>query len=235
MKAMSNDLALYERRAAEWWSPRSSAFRSLHSVNEFRLALLEDWIGSDLRSRTVVDLGCCGGLLALPLALRGASVIGVDVSHASLRSAADRMGNRFLCGDALRVPLASASADVVLLADVVEHVGDVAGIVREAARLLRAGGVAYVNTLNRTRRAKLLAVDVAETVGLIPRGTHDPSLFVDPDRLRSEAWRSGLVLEEIQGERVNVLKTVSRWAIVLERSDDLSVAYSALFRKTGNG
>ena len=231
MTASANDLELYERHAADWWDPSSPAFRSLHAVNEFRVALLGDWLGTRLAGQVVVDLGCGGGLLSEPLARAGARVVGVDLSRGSLRAASDRVGPRFVQGDVLRAPLADATADVVLLADVLEHVHDVPAVLREAARLLKPGGACYVNTINRTRRATWLAVRIAEGVRLVPRGTHDPKLFVPPDELRQQAWRVGLVLDELQGESVSLWRTLRRWAVSLERSADLSVGYSALFRK----
>jgi 2-polyprenyl-6-hydroxyphenyl methylase/3-demethylubiquinone-9 3-methyltransferase len=229
--ASANDLSIYERRAAEWWDPRSPAFRSLHAVNEFRVELLREWLGPRLERVTIVDFGCGGGLLAEPLVRAGARVIGIDLSRASLRVASEHVGARFVCADLLRAPLADSTADVVLLADVLEHVAGVGSVLREVSRLLRPGGACYVNTINRTARAKWLAVRLAEGVGLVPRGTHDPELFVDPGTLRDEAARHALALERIQGESVDLLRTARRWAISLRRSDDLSVGYSALLRK----
>jgi 2-polyprenyl-6-hydroxyphenyl methylase / 3-demethylubiquinone-9 3-methyltransferase len=229
--ATANDLTIYERHANEWWDERSPTFRSLHTVNEFRVALLEDWLGSELDRRIVVDLGCGGGLLARPLASAGARVVGIDTSPRSLRAASEKVGHRFVCADALRTPLASGSADVVLLADVIEHLADPSAALREAARLLRRGGVCFVSTINRTRRAKWLAVRLAEGIGLMPRGTHDSELFITPDELRVRARACGLELEALQGESIDLWRTVRRWAITLERSADLSVGYSALFCK----
>jgi len=227
----ANDLSIYERHAAEWWNPRSSAFRSLHRVNAFRVALLEEWLPADLTGLVVVDLGCGGGLLSEPCARRGARTIGFDLGRASLRSATEHVGPRFACADLLHVPLADACADVVLLADVLEHVGDVDAAIAEAARIARPSGLVYVNTINRTRRARLLAVGVAETLGLVPRGTHDADLFVSPDTLQQASRRCGLALERLQGESVELLATVRRWAVSLRRSADVSVGYSALLRK----
>ena len=73
------------------------------------------------------------------------------------------------------------------LADVVEHVRDPAVALAQAARLLRPGGACYVSTINRTAKARWLAVHVAEGVGLIPRGTHDAELFVSPAELEHGA------------------------------------------------
>lgn len=229
--ALANDLTLYDRNADQWWNARSRAFRSLHRVNEFRVALLRDWLGADLHGQLAVDLGCGGGLLCEHLEHAGARWIGLDLSRGSLGAGRARLGDRFACADVQRVPLADGCADLVLAADVLEHVGDVAAVLSEAARLLRPGGALYVNTINRTRRAKLLAVDLAEGVGLVPRGTHDARLFIDPDELRASVWQHGLGLEALQGESIDVVRTVRRWAIALRRSDDLRVGYSALFRK----
>ncbi|MBL8863672.1 MAG: 3-demethylubiquinone-9 3-O-methyltransferase [Planctomycetes bacterium] len=226
-----NDLSIYERESASWWDPRSAAFRSLHSVNAFRVELLREWIGDDLSGRTVADLGCGGGLLAEPLLRAGGRVIGVDQSLGSLRAATERLGARFVRGDLLRSPLADGCADVVLLADVLEHVQPVEAALAEAARVLRPGGFLFVSTINRTARAKLMAVDLAEALRLIPRGTHDHRMFVPPELLRDEASALGLRLSRIQGEAVDVARTALRWAIVLRRSHDLSVGYSALFAK----
>lgn len=229
--AHANDLTLYERHAEQWWNPRSAPFRSLHAVNAHRVGLLRDWLGARLDGLTVVDLGCGGGLLAEPLQRAGARVVGVDLSQGSLRAASAHVGGRFVCGDVRHAPLLDRSADVVLLADLLEHLEDIGPALDEAARLLRYGGLCYVNTINRTARARWLAVGVAEGLGLVPRGTHDARLFVSPARLCEEAARRGLAPERIQGEPVDVLRTALRWAVTLKCGRDLSVMYSALFRK----
>lgn len=226
-----NDLEIYERQAAHWWDATHAAFRSLHSVNEFRRELLVEWLGRELPGARAVDLGCGGGLVSSVLRAAGARVVGLDLSRASVTSARDHVDASFVRADLRRAPLASACADVVVLADVLEHVDDRPAVLAEAARLLRSGGACFVSTLNHTWRARWLAVHVAEGIGLIPRGTHEPELFVAPETLRAEARCAGLELERIQGERVRVLPTVRRRAIVLARSSDVSIAYSALLRK----
>jgi 2-polyprenyl-3-methyl-5-hydroxy-6-metoxy-1,4-benzoquinol methylase len=42
------------------------------------------------------------------------------------------------------------------------------------------GGELYVNTINRTRRARWLGVHLAEGLGLVPRGTHDATCSSHP-------------------------------------------------------
>jgi len=230
-RTTGNDLELYERYAGSWWDARSPAFRSLHAVNEHRLRVLRGWLGECFDRLVVADFGCGGGLLARPLAESGARVLGLDLSAASLVQAREHVSGSFVRADAQRAPLADASVDVVLLADVLEHVPDCTAVLREAARVLRPGGAAFVNTLNRTWRARLLAVQLAEGVRLIPPGTHAAELFIRPDELAQRAWNCGLSLEALQGESVNLLRTLRSWAISLRPSADVSVGYSALLRK----
>jgi len=228
-----NDLDLYERQAGDWWDERSRAFRSLHGVNRFRAGLVAEWFGERLRGAHVVDLGCGGGLLAHSMLAGGARVVGVDLSLASLRAAREKLdGPRlFVQGDAGRAPVRTGCADIVLLADVLEHMSEPESALREAARLLRPGGLAYVNTINRSWRARLLAVTVAEGLGLVPRGTHDPALFIRPSELQLAAERAGLSVLRVQGEAPDLLRTVRRWTIELTKSASTAVIYSALLEK----
>ena len=227
-----NDLDLYERHADSWWNADSRAFRSLHRVNAFRVELLRDWLGERLPGALAIDLGCGGGLLAAPLAALGARVVGLDLGARSVAAAVDGARHprcAFVRADVLHPPLRAGLADLVLLADVLEHLERQPEALRAAARLLRPGGLLYVNTINRTLRARVLAVHLAEGLGLVPRCTHDARLFVRPDELERMAADAGLRLVRVQGESPALAATLARWAIQPERSRSVALAYSALF------
>ncbi|MCE9595420.1 MAG: bifunctional 2-polyprenyl-6-hydroxyphenol methylase/3-demethylubiquinol 3-O-methyltransferase UbiG [Planctomycetes bacterium] len=229
----ANDLELYERAAHAWWDPRAREFRSLRAVQAARFPVLASKWGARLDGARVVDLGCGGGLLSAPLVAVGARVIGVDVSGASLRAARARIDANFVRADMRNVPLANACADFVVVADVLEHVEDPEHVVAEAARLLRPGGELFVSTLNATWRARVLAVWLAEGVGLVPRGTHAARLFVAPSRLVALAAEHGLASVELWGESLRLGRTLASWTIELAPSRDLSVVYCARFVKGG--
>jgi 2-polyprenyl-6-hydroxyphenyl methylase/3-demethylubiquinone-9 3-methyltransferase len=91
----------------------------------------------------------------------------------------------------------------------------------------------FVHTINRTLRARLIAVTFAERVGLVPRGTHDPAWFVKPEELTAIARQLGLALEHSAGERPDVLRTLRRWTVVLKPGRSRAVGYAMLFRKEG--
>ncbi|MDQ7008071.1 MAG: bifunctional 2-polyprenyl-6-hydroxyphenol methylase/3-demethylubiquinol 3-O-methyltransferase UbiG [Acidobacteriota bacterium] len=233
-----NRLDIYDVHGGEWWDERSRTFASLRTINIFRWRWLRRWLGDDLRDRLVVDLGCGGGLLAEPLARAGAHVVAVDLSPASLGTGRDHAAERrigWTRADLHQAPLPDGCADHVLLADVLEHLEHPARAVREAARLLRAGGTLYVNTINRTLSARWLAVYLAEGVGLVPRGTHDPRLFVRPGELDRAAAACGLERSRRCGEFPRLLRTLWRREVHFRPARSLALAYSTLYVRSGSG
>ena len=215
-----------------WWEPGCRAFASLRAVSAFRLQLLQRWFPHTGRG-LAVDLGCGGGLLAVPLARAGATVVGIDLSHRAL-AAARAQGVSSLhgaVGDLHHVPIADGVADLVLLADVLEHVEEPARVVLAAARLLAPGGHLFVNTISRTLRSRVLAIGVAEGLGLVPRGTHRWSAFIRPEELAAMAAAAGLRRVQQTGEAPALWRTLRHWRIELRESSGLALGYAALFAK----
>jgi 2-polyprenyl-6-hydroxyphenyl methylase/3-demethylubiquinone-9 3-methyltransferase len=215
-----------------WWDPACREFASLRAVTEYRLQLLRRWLPR-LAGMSAVDLGCGGGLLAVPLAEAGANVVGVDVARTALRAARGRGAARLLPlqADLHAVPLRPACADLVLLADVVEHVAAPAVAIAEAARLLRPGGHLFVNTINRTLRSRWFAIWLGEGLGFVPRGTHRWQMFVRPDELEAMARAAGLQRVQREGEAPRLWATLRSGAVALRSSRSLAVGYAALYQK----
>ena len=96
----------------------------------------------------VVDLGCGWGTFDFALASHVDSVLGIDFSERSIEICEQRLRERpmenvrFLCADGGDTGLPDESSDVVLAADLFEHLypDDSARVAREAFRLLRPGG-----------------------------------------------------------------------------------------------
>lgn len=87
----------------------------------------------------VVDLGAGTGRIAHAVARAGFPVVGLD-QH---RPAASHRPLPWVVADVSAPPLATASADVVLLLDVLEHVDD-AAVLADVRRVLQPGGVALI-------------------------------------------------------------------------------------------
>lgn len=100
----------------------------------------------------VLDLGCGEGRHAISASLLADThVVGIDLSVTDLRTADTRLGEfnfpdcRFVCADGSRLPFADASFDKVVCAEVLEHVPEYQGILKEIKRVLKPGGVLAVS------------------------------------------------------------------------------------------
>jgi 2-polyprenyl-6-hydroxyphenyl methylase/3-demethylubiquinone-9 3-methyltransferase len=59
---------------------------------------------------------------------------------------------------------------------------------------LRPGGCFLFDTINRNPLAQFATITMAEDVlRLLPKGTHDPALFIRPQELRDQLKQIGLV------------------------------------------
>lgn len=97
---------------------------------------LSPWIAG-VKWRRAIDVGCGTGRWTSRI-----GAIGIDASMAMLAVAAGKAGlrGRLAAGDAAALPVASASADLVLCALTLGHVRDAAGAMREFERVLMSGG-----------------------------------------------------------------------------------------------
>ncbi len=104
---------------------------------------------AELAGCDVLDVGCGNGGLARELAALGARVTGIEVSEqqlAAARAADDGSGRtRYLVGRAEAIPLADESFDLVVFRASLHHVPvqRMPTALREAARVLRPGGLLY--------------------------------------------------------------------------------------------
>lgn len=100
----------------------------------------------DIQRKLVLDVGCGRGAMSELLALRGATVAGLDKSHEALPSATrnvNRNGGHssctFVCGDAENLPFADDSFDLVFSRSSLQYM-DRAVALHEYRRVLRPGG-----------------------------------------------------------------------------------------------
>ncbi|MEM9010786.1 MAG: bifunctional 2-polyprenyl-6-hydroxyphenol methylase/3-demethylubiquinol 3-O-methyltransferase UbiG [Pseudomonadota bacterium] len=192
------EIAKFEAMAAEWWDPHGK-FRPLHLMNPVRLDYITAQIAAEfgrdmkapapLQGLRLLDIGCGGGLLSEPMARLGAEVVGADAAAGNIpvaRLHAEQSGLVIDYRHTLAEDLVAAGEtfDIVLSMEVVEHVPDPGAYLAACAALLRPGGLMICSTLNRTPQSFALAIVGAEYVlGWLPKGTHQWSKFIPPDRL----------------------------------------------------
>ncbi len=223
MNADPQELAKFSDLAHRWWDPGSD-FKPLHEINPLRLRWI-DGIAA-LTGKSVLDVGCGGGILTEAMAALGARVKGIDLSEKALKVAMlhllesrANVDYEEISAEALaqREP---GQYEVLTCMEMLEHVPDPASTVAACARLVKPGGQVFFSTINRNPKSYVFAVIGAEYIlRLLPRGTHDYAKFLKPAELARHCRSAGLSLRSVIGMGYNPLtKSYSL-------NDDASVNY----------
>jgi 2-polyprenyl-6-hydroxyphenyl methylase/3-demethylubiquinone-9 3-methyltransferase len=205
------EAAHFGTMAADWWNPDGSS-AMLHKLNPVRLryiraALDQRWPGDaqsfrPLSGKRALDVGCGAGLLTEPLARLGATVTGLDAAPENIAAAQAHAATQQLAIDYRATPVEAVSDtgfDLVTSMEVIEHVADPAAFIRALAAKLSPDGLMILSTPNRTPLSRLAMITIGESVGGIPKGTHDWHKFITPQELTTLLEQAGLEVTDSSG------------------------------------
>ncbi len=233
-----SEIKKFNKLAAEWWNPEGS-FKPLHKFNPIRIKYIKESIinyfnirsnKTPLKNIDILDIGCGGGLISVPMKRLGANVVGIDASLknikvAKLYSKKNNLNIKYFCASPEKLKI-KKKFDVILNLEIVEHVDDVNLFINKSSKFLKKNGLMFIATLNKTLKSYIFAIVGAEYIlNWLPIGTHDWQKFVQPENLIKIAENSKLNLINISGLKFNPL--FDKW----ELSNDKSVNYIAKFKK----
>ncbi len=212
INADPSEIQKFSELAHRWWDANSE-FKPLHEINPLRL----EWINNivPLAGKTVIDVGCGGGILAESMAKKKAKVTGIDLSEKALKVAdlhSLESGVEVRYEKIAAEEMADREAgqyDVVTCMEMLEHVPDPASIIRACKKLVKPGGHVFFSTINRNPKAYLFAVIGAEyLLQMLPKGTHDYQKFITPAELTQDIRNAGLQVNSMKGMSYNPLTQI---------------------------
>lgn len=210
------DNELYHAEGDRWRQADSAFYLMQTSVNPARVGYMRNKLIDELKmnpeGKSVLEVGCGGGILCEEIALMGFDVTGIDPSASSLRTAEDhakanglRIAYERGTGEALPYP--DNSRDLVFCCDVLEHVRDLPKVISEISRVLRPGGIFCYDTLNRTFISEIVAIRISQVWkrwAFAPPNLHVWKMFIKPGELKSLLRENNMEWKEHRGLRPNV-------------------------------
>jgi SAM-dependent methyltransferase len=180
----------------------------------------------ELGAGTVLDVGCADGALRTALSAPGPWLVGLDASETLLRDHPPPV----LRADARRLPVRDRAVDAVTALNVLYHLPDPVPALREARRVLRAGGHLLVATIARTDSPEFSAYwsrsatsfDAEDAPGLLARVFDSVTVF---------AWDAPLVtLPDAAAIRHYLIGRQVRAEIAVVAADELPTPLSVTKR-----
>jgi len=198
------EIEKFSAMAEQWWDLEGD-FKPLHMLNPTRLDYIEQGV-EGLFDKTVVDVGCGGGILAESMAIQGAQVTGIDMAHASLQIARLHALETQTQVDYQKVLVEEFASqhpdhfDVVTCMEMLEHVPNPASIIQACCDMVKPGGTVYFSTINKTFKAYLMMILGAEHVlKWVPKGTHEYEKFIRPSLLLADIDNTALKCDDLCG------------------------------------
>jgi ubiquinone/menaquinone biosynthesis C-methylase UbiE len=141
-------------------SEASDAYDAWHAKHDVDDGVSTPWhrqaasmlkVGTDIRGKRVLEIGCGRGGFAGWLERQGADLLAADFSDEALRQARAHFAGssiQWMVQDIQRLTLEDNSFDTVISCETVEHVPDPRRVIQELARVLRPGGILVLTCPN---------------------------------------------------------------------------------------
>lgn len=215
------EIERFDRLADQWWDPKGK-YQTALAFNHARLSFISAQIKRHFPDRhpqtlRILDVGSGGGLISESLALLGYDVTGIDPSSVSVQVATQHASGKgltlqYIHGLASELATSNQQFDVVINAEVVEHVPDQQALIDQCCSLVTPDGLLLLATLNRTFKAWVIAILGAEYVmRYLPLGTHSWQKFVKPKELLVWSEQDGFRLLDSTGLALNPF--TKKWSL----------------------
>lgn len=242
-----NEISKFTSIANQWWQ-KDGPFKMLHEITPIRMKYITDNVASHFNIQEsknfrnakkqnpfhnleILDAGCGGGLLSLPLARLGAKVHGIDLGKENIEQAVQeskKEGLNILFENIAVQALEERNKnyDLVICSEVLEHVDDPNEFINSLSKKIKNNGLLIVSTINRTKKSKLFAIYIAEyLLKIMPRGTHSWDKFITPAEMRRYCAKANLELIDSKGMIFDLFS--KDWVL----TDKMDVNYFMTFKK----
>ena len=209
MNVDKKEIKKFDDISYSWWDPEGP-FKPLHMLNPVRTEFIKNRI--DLKDKTLIDVGCGGGLLCENLAEHSKEVKGIDMSNEAIEIAKTHQTLKNLKIDYEEIALegllkkSKKKYDVLTCMELVEHVPDPEKLIKDCVKITNRKADLFFSTLNRNIISYIIAIIGAEYIlSILPKGTHKYEKFIKPSEFSKILRSNDLIVEDIKGISFNLL------------------------------
>ncbi|XP_075975172.1 ubiquinone biosynthesis O-methyltransferase-like [Anticarsia gemmatalis] len=225
----SAEVELFTKYLNEWWD-FNGPFTVMHRLNPIRVALVRDGLvppaeqnlALPLVNKTILDVGCGGGIFSEGLAELGARVTGIDAGEEIIKVAkAHSKNNPAIANNkptyySTTIEVFSKQFsnhfDAVVASEVLEHVNHQELFTKSCIEAVKPGGKIFITTPNRSTMSRFVVIFLAEDVlRIIPKGTHQYEKFVELKELIAMFEKYNCRVELTHGGHYNPI--TKKWSV----------------------
>ncbi|XP_061378642.1 ubiquinone biosynthesis O-methyltransferase, mitochondrial-like [Danaus plexippus] len=217
------DVKRHSKLAESWWD-LNGPMKLLHAYNSVRVPFIRDGLVppstertlAPLTNKSILDVGCGGGILTEALAELGANMTGIDASEELVEVAKEHTYNNpsiisnnptyYFTTVEQHSEQFRNHYDAVVASEIIEHVTDKELFVKSCIKTLKPGGIIFITTPSKTRFTQIFSIFFAENIlGMIPKGTHQYDKLMTPEQLKLLLNQNNCPVEVTRGITFNPL------------------------------
>tara|TARA_B110000008_G_scaffold25210_1_gene22771 strand:- start:1097 stop:1795 length:699 start_codon:yes stop_codon:yes gene_type:complete len=208
MNVDDNEVQKFNKISYSWWDPEGP-FKPLHMLNPVRTNFIKNSV--DLDNKSLIDVGCGGGLLCESLISSDNHVTGIDMSEDAIQIAKTHQVLSNLNINYQNISLenliieSNKKYDVLTCLELVEHVPDPEKLIYDCVKITKNNADLFFSTLNRNLVSYLVSIIGAEYVfNILPKGTHDYKTFIKPSEFCGLLRKKSIEVKSIRGISYNI-------------------------------
>jgi len=209
MNIDDNEIEKFDDIAYSWWDP-NGPFKPLHMLNPVRTNFIKTRV--NLEEKSIIDVGCGGGLLCENLISEKNNVLGIDMSKEAIEIAKTHQSLNNLKIEYQHISLdellknSKKKYDVLTCLELIEHVPDPEKLIKDCIEITENRADLFFSTLNRNLISFLVSIIGAEYIfNILPKGTHDYKNFIKPSEFCKTLRDNYLEIKSLKGISYNIL------------------------------
>ncbi len=121
----------------------------LYKPSKIREKKIMELLGTNIKNKKILDIGCSDGTFGAKLVKKGAIVYGVDISPHAVDIAKKKLKNAYVADlNNQKLPFNSKTFDFIITSEIIEHLYNPSNLLVEAKRILKDKGMLTLTTPN---------------------------------------------------------------------------------------